>query len=587
VTMGETFIISYGSDFTNFYNAFGFHPDMVSEHITGDGDDGYYLYLGGDHTTGILIDAFGNIDEDGTGQNWEYTDSKAVRLNSVSTPNATWTASEWTITSATASQTGPGAHNNFVTWTGKNSETWNNTANWGNGAIPTSSTNVKVPVSATNFPTISAAATTNNILIEPGASLVGVDNLTLSGTATTKQTISAYTDNSDGWHLISCPMSDMAIAGSDFVSDTYDFYLYDEATDTWMNHENHANEALFNNFTPGLGYLAGYETTSTKSFTGSLNNANVTVSGLTKANDGWHVLGNPFPSALNWATGWTLTNVGATAQILKADGTGYRVLTSGDDIPANQGFWVQVSTAPGSVTIPVSAAIHSNQAFSAKYGKPNNLKLRLYIDTIRYVETRIIFNNNATDNFDWNFDAHYLPPMSDSIPRLFSFISEEKIALNSINFNNNKTINLGTEVISEGQYKLFADGVSSFKNNISIIIEDSRDNIFYDLRELNPINIELLPTDNLKRYLLHFTNDNADSPDISVYSFGKYVYINNNNDKDLQASINISNMLGQEIWHGETNLSGLQKIRLRLSQTYILVKINTNKNMITEKLFIR
>ncbi|MEA3443832.1 MAG: endo-1,4-beta-xylanase, partial [Bacteroidota bacterium] len=51
VTMGETFIISYGSDFTNFYNAFGFHPDMVSEHITGDGDDGYYLYLGGDHTT--------------------------------------------------------------------------------------------------------------------------------------------------------------------------------------------------------------------------------------------------------------------------------------------------------------------------------------------------------------------------------------------------------------------------------------------------------------------------------------------------------------------------------------------------------
>ena len=586
VAAGETFVISCGSDFSNFNTAFGFGPDMFDQNITGDGDDGYFLYFRGNHSSGTLMDAYGVLNIDGTGQAWEYTGSKAVRQNSITAPNATWTASEWAIASATASATGPASHSDFTTWSGKNSEAWNTTTNWSGGAMPSSETNIKIPASASNFPSISAAATCNNVLIGPGASLVGVDNLTVSGTAVVNQEISGYSSDDDGWHLIGCPMSDMAIAGSGFVSGTYDFYRYSEETDTWLNQEDPANEALFGNFLPGIGYLASYETASTKSFSGSLNNANVTVSGLTKTNEGWHSLSNPFPSGLDWATGWTLSNVGATAQILKADGTGYRVLTAGDDIPASQGFWVQVSTAPASVTVPVSAATHSSEAFSTKSAQPDDLTLRLYLDSIRNVETRIIFNKNAGDGFDWGYDAHYLPPLGNDIPQLYSLISEEKVALNSFNFINNKSIALGTEVQKTGTFQLYADGLSSFSNNVSIILEDTRNKTFFDFRKQNPVNVEILPGDKHGRYLLHFATNDPGFADIQVYSYANCIYINNTGNEALRADISICNILGQDIWHKEMYLTGMQMFTLNVAKSIIIVKINTGNKIVTRKVFI-
>ena len=95
---GETYTIGY--NITDFNTAYGFDPDQSNTNISGNGNDGYYLYFEGDYTSGSLIDAYGVIDEDGSGKAWEYTDSHAVRNTSVAAPNTTWTASEWTIASS-------------------------------------------------------------------------------------------------------------------------------------------------------------------------------------------------------------------------------------------------------------------------------------------------------------------------------------------------------------------------------------------------------------------------------------------------------------------------------------------------------
>ena len=84
--------------------------DVNFTSVTGNGDDGYFLYVDGDETSGLLFDAYGVVDEDGTGKTWEYEDSRAVRKSSINTPNATWTASEWTITSANVADMNPGTH---------------------------------------------------------------------------------------------------------------------------------------------------------------------------------------------------------------------------------------------------------------------------------------------------------------------------------------------------------------------------------------------------------------------------------------------------------------------------------------------
>ncbi|MBD80824.1 MAG: hypothetical protein CL840_18050 [Crocinitomicaceae bacterium] len=77
---------------------------------SGNGDDGYFLYVGGDNSSGTLLDAYGVVGEDGSGKTWEYTDSRAYRDSNHSATNATWAASEWTIVGSTASACEPFDH---------------------------------------------------------------------------------------------------------------------------------------------------------------------------------------------------------------------------------------------------------------------------------------------------------------------------------------------------------------------------------------------------------------------------------------------------------------------------------------------
>ncbi len=97
IDAGKVYLVAYDSALFNSY--YGFDANQASGNISGNGDDGYFLYQGGDHTAGTLVDAYGVLDHDGTGEAWEYTDGKAVRNSDIGTPNTTWTASEWTITS--------------------------------------------------------------------------------------------------------------------------------------------------------------------------------------------------------------------------------------------------------------------------------------------------------------------------------------------------------------------------------------------------------------------------------------------------------------------------------------------------------
>ncbi|WP_121667839.1 T9SS type A sorting domain-containing protein [Mesonia aquimarina] len=102
----DYFIIA--TDETNFEAAYGFKPDETGS-ITGNGDDPYALYIGGDADDGDLFDVYGEIGVDGTGEAWEYENSRAFR-NSVSTsPTTIWNANEWTIVSGTSPYATPAA----------------------------------------------------------------------------------------------------------------------------------------------------------------------------------------------------------------------------------------------------------------------------------------------------------------------------------------------------------------------------------------------------------------------------------------------------------------------------------------------
>lgn len=102
---GYVYVIAYST--ASFNAAYGCDPHQASGYINGNGNDGYFLK----DSNGDIVDAYGVLGQDGTGEAWEYEDSKAIRESSVTQANSTWTAAEWTISSCNTSDFNPGMCN--------------------------------------------------------------------------------------------------------------------------------------------------------------------------------------------------------------------------------------------------------------------------------------------------------------------------------------------------------------------------------------------------------------------------------------------------------------------------------------------
>ena len=111
VGAAQTHMVIYSvSNFSAAYPA-ATYQQVSGNVLTGNGDDGYFLYSGGSNTVGTLEDAYGVLNEDGTGKPWEYEDARAARNAGVTAGNPTWTASEWTLTDpANVADMTPGVH---------------------------------------------------------------------------------------------------------------------------------------------------------------------------------------------------------------------------------------------------------------------------------------------------------------------------------------------------------------------------------------------------------------------------------------------------------------------------------------------
>ncbi len=91
---GESFVIA--SEDVEFQNAFGFLPDLVDIQANNNGDDTVGIIATGDLVIANSIDVYGDGD-DGTGDPWEYLDTRVVRKPSVTAGTATFDVSEWYV----------------------------------------------------------------------------------------------------------------------------------------------------------------------------------------------------------------------------------------------------------------------------------------------------------------------------------------------------------------------------------------------------------------------------------------------------------------------------------------------------------
>lgn len=343
--------------------------------------------------------------------------------------------------------------------------------------------------------------------------------------------------------------------------------------------------------------MVEYKTDATgvdsKQFSGTLNCSSITVGDLgisSGANSGWHLLGNPFSSALKWGTSdWSLTHFNATAKIWKESTAAYIDIASGTGIiPALNGFMVQVTSGNSgnnSLTIPTAARVHDETAWYKSSERPSILLVANDITGQTAQESIITFDGQATAGFDPAFDAHFLPGYA---PQFYSVAGAEQLSTNTLpeaggtvqvpfNFvkNNGDNFTIGAKTIS---------GIQG-----PVILNDIKTGATQDLT-LNPVYSFTSATgDDPSRFLIIFSHlgimDGQKDNTFTIFANSNSIFVIDNMGKN-QGSVFVYNTMGQLLTQRQLAASNQTIINLDVNTGYYLVKVITGNNAYSGKVFI-
>ena len=228
------------------------------------------------------------------------------------------------------------------------------------------------------------------------------------------------------WHMVSSPV---VSAQSGVFTGLY-LKPYVEAADTFGAYITPTTNAL----NIGGGYALWSTATTTATFTGVPNNGAITPS-VVRTHNGWNLIGNPYPSAIDWnaASGWTKTNIAAT--IYQWNGSGGNYVTwngavgSGSRyIAIGQGFFVQATGAP-TFSMTNNVRVHNTIAFRGANTVDNLIDIKISNNINNYIdETYIAIDNSALDTYDYNFDANKFPGETNA-PLLYSIKDAANVAV--------------------------------------------------------------------------------------------------------------------------------------------------------------
>jgi hypothetical protein len=373
---------------------------------------------------------------------------------------------------------------------------------------------------------------------------------------------------------------------------------FDEPSGTWTYLVNPVTTPL----NVGQGYAAwasdALTGNTTVSFEGSMNTGDISYSSLTytpaSANTGYNLVGNPYPSSIEWNNNWTTTNIDATVQFYTGSGYvtwnngGFGTATSGV-IPPTQGFITQVSSSgPASITFPQSERLNGSQAFY-KGSSTINGSVTLEAEGNGYSDKIIVgFDSEATNSFDNNFDAYDLKGI-EAAPQFYT-IGDVEYTVNILNSESEEmVIPVGLDVGTPGIYSINVNNIEGLNGN-SIILEDLREKTIMELGQNDTYSFEVEVNDNSHRFNIHFKSttlgvENSVESNIEVYSVSNVVYIQK--PAELEGNVIIYNMMGQEIFSQKTGNEEFISIPVNNGTGYYVVKVQTDDQMETQKVFVK
>lgn len=414
--------------------------------------------------------------------------------------------------------------------------------------------------------------------------------------ATVERYIAGNINDYQGWHFLSSPVAAQPISAFHTAGSGDDFYKWDEtAPDSkkWINRTvigGGLNGDFETNFVPGRGYLVAFRENSTKTFSGALNVGDNSYTGLTYTGGtyypGWHLLGNPYASALKFNQGsWNRTNVSSIAQIWKEATASYKVLTTAMEIPSMNGFMVY-TTGNGSITIPADARIHSDSNW---YKQAQSFESIVLVaddpEGGTSQETMIRFDPQSTEGYDFDLDSYYLAGYA---PAFYSKSLGKNYALNTLPaFDHSMVIPLG--FVKNG-LSLFSIRLDRNISGVRPVLRDLKLNIDQDL-SVNPVyHFSSENGDNANRFELRFASvgmaEMAMQP-VAIYSKGKTITIESRSGIAIQGQVIVYNLLGQEIKNQPLANGPVTTLNVDVHHSGLIVKVQLDQQICSGKVFIQ
>jgi len=513
--------------------------------------------------------------------------------------------------------------NGTVRFTGI-SGNWSNTGTWENGIKPSATDQVVIQHNITFDE--SSTTTVNSLLINQGSQLTinSSQSMTITSelgnngslliksdaigsgslispsgaNATVERYIAAATwgEGDDGWHLISSPVAAQSITGSwspTGENNDYDFYGWNESGNLWMNHKDAGFSTwnVGNNFNVGQGYMAAYQQTETKTFVGALNNAAVTKNNLSITSgdySGWHLVGNPFSSAIDWNNAnWVKTGLLSTAKVWVEADKAYKDVTVdySNIIPSANGFWVKANNATNTLTIPLQARTHNSLNWLKSGASSGYIILTARdIEGNSAQESIIRIDPNATDGFDTDYDAQF---MSGYAPMFYSLVEDQYVSLNTLPELENKIINLGFVKNNAQEFSIELNTEHNIPGR-DIYLTDIKTGAVANLTSGQPYLFTSEEGDEPNRFMLNFSlvglEDQPEFSQGSIYSNQHSVYISNT---PTPADITLTNLTGQIVMRTKATTSGLTTLNVeKLPKGVYVVSVLSGGKLISRKVVL-
>lgn len=459
------------------------------------------------------------------------------------------------------------------------------------------------------------------------------------------------------WHYFSTPIESVP---NSIFDNPKNIYYWDDSKDEWWDgndFKDNAGTIITTNigwklmppsdFTPGKGYIC-FETwkNEKKIFTGTLNTGDIgfplqyfnNAAGAfhTEDYDGWNLIGNPYPSAVDWeSVSIVKTDIdnaiyyyaddgtsdfnnysyyidgGAVAPVGSVTTTSYAPIAVNQGsryIPSMQSFFVKAkSTANGNIfTIPNAARVHSTTSYYKTGEEMNytpNIMIRLTTEMNNNKDECVLrFIKEASSEYDGNFDALKRYSSSAKVPQVyFPINNKSSLAINTLSeIYNELIVPVNIKPGGSGICTIEASDINLDGNDEAYLI-DKLENKRIDVSKDNYTfvsNGELSEN----RFYLVFKSDkdfsdieqNPENPEIlSIEGINeKDILIFSDNDKisikaenSFSNKVELFNIIGEKVFETKFNTEYYEIPANFASGTYI-VKVKSDSKLKTQKITI-